>query len=319
MEQYDVVIIGGACAGLTAALYTARRELKTLVITKTYGGQAAITTEIENYPGTGTILGPELMNKFKQQAETAGAQIKLGEVNQVTKIEEGKFEIKSTIGAFESKAVILAYGLEQRTLGVPGEKKLTGRGVAYCATCDAPFFKSKIVGVVGGGNSSFDAAEYLSNIAKKVYLFNRSDKFRAEQVLIDQVNAAGNVESMNFTEIKEFIGEQKLEKVILLNNQTQQETELNLDGVFIEIGWITKTDMIKDLVNLDERGYVIVDNENKTSAPGIFAAGDITNTPFKQAVISAGDGAKAAMSTAKYIQMLRGKNGSIGLAPDLTR
>ena len=300
MEKFDVVIIGGASAGLTAALYASRRALKSLVITETIGGQAAITTEVENYPGAGKIAGPILMNQFKEQAEAAGAQIKLGRVDSVQKQDSG-FLIKSTVGEFESLTVILAFGLQHRVLSVPGEKELSGKGVAYCATCDGPLFKNKIVGVVGAGNSAFDAVDYLASICEKVYLFARSDQYRAEQVLIDAVENNPKVEVMNFTEIKEFIGEKKLEKVIVKNNQTNTESEIDLNGVFIEIGWQTRTDFLGDLVKLDEKGYVMIDNEAKTSAQGIFAAGDITNTPFKQIVISAGEGAKAALSAARFI------------------
>ncbi len=317
MNKYDVIIIGGAPAGLTASLYTARRALSTLIITKDLGGQVSITTEVENYPGTGTITGPELMDKFREQAESAGAKIKYDEVIEV---EEGggDYTVKIKSGEeFGAQAVILAFGLEHRKLNAPGEKELTGRGVAYCATCDGPLFKNKIVGVVGGGNSAFDAADYLSDICEKVYIFNRTEKYRAEQVLIDAVKAKDNIEIMNFTEVKEFKGNDKLEKVILLNNQNGSETELTLSAVFVEIGWMTKTDFVKDLVDLDEYGYVVTDKEAKTSHAGIFAAGDVTNSPFKQAVISAGEGAKAALSAAKYIQEKRG--GQFSLAPDLSR
>ena len=251
----------------------------------------------------------------------SGAEIKTGLVSEINKIGD-KFQVVSSIGEFESKVVILAFGLKQRQLGVPGENELIGRGVAYCATCDAPFYKQKKVGVVGGGNSSFDAAEYLADIAAEVHLFVRTDKYRAEQTLIDAVKSANNVTIHNFTEIAEFIGEQKLEKVKLKNNKTNEKSELELDGVFIEIGWESQAGKIKgvsELVELDERGYVIIDNQSRTSTPGIYAAGDVTNTPFKQAVISAGEGAKAAMSAAKYIQETKGTDGSPGLTPDWTR
>ncbi|HCC23369.1 TPA: thioredoxin reductase [Candidatus Falkowbacteria bacterium] len=318
MDKYDVIIIGGACAGMSAALYTSRRALKTLVVTTTIGGQLALTTEVENYPGILSVTGPELARKLKEQAEKSGAMIKIGQALDVIKAEDG-YVIKTSIGDFEAKAVILAFGLKQRQIGVPGEKELTGRGVAYCATCDAPFFKNKKVGVVGGGNSAFDAAEYLSRIASEVHLFVRSDKYRAEQTLVNAVQQAKNIVIHNYTDIKEFIGSNKLEKVMLVNNQSNEKSELALDGVFIEIGWESQTKKIggvADLVKLDERGYVVVDNQSRTSTPGIYAAGDVTDTPFKQAVISAGEGAKAAMSAAKYLQQLTGVGGSEELRPD---
>lgn len=303
MNQYDVVIIGGASAGLTAALYSARRALKTLVITKNIGGQAAITSEIENYPGTGAIPGPILMMKFKEQAEQAGAEIKIGEVFSIEK-QNTYFLLKSSVGEFKALTVILAFGLEHRKLNIPGEEEFISRGVAYCATCDAPLFRKKIVAVVGAGNSAFDAADYLANFAEKVYLLARSDEYKAEQVLIDAVKSNPKVEIMNFTEIIEILGNKKVEKIKVKNNKTNEVAELVVDGVFVEIGWQTQTGFIKDLVKLDELGYVIVDNEAKTSTPGIFAAGDVTNSPFKQVVISAGEGAKAALSAARYLQKL---------------
>lgn len=302
MEKYDVIIVGGACAGLSAALYTGRRAMKTLILTKDIGGQAAITTEIENYPGTGTILGPALMNKFREQAEEAGAEIKMTAVTSIKK-EGNEFVVSTEVGDFLSAAVILAFGLTHRKLNVPGEKELTGRGVAYCATCDGPLFKNKIVAVVGGGNSALDAADYLADLASKVYMFVRADSFRADETtLIKEVENNPNIEIRYQTEITEIVGDPKLEKVKLNTGE-----EVSLDGLFVEIGYTTQTEFVKDLVQIDERGQIVVDAEQKTSTPGIFAAGDVTTAPFKQAVISAGDGAKAALSATRYIKQMRGE------------
>ncbi|MEK7159518.1 MAG: FAD-dependent oxidoreductase, partial [Patescibacteria group bacterium] len=300
MKKYDLIIIGGACAGLTAGLYGARRGLKTLILTKDIGGQAGITFEIENYPGTGKVNGYELMMNFKKQAEDAGAEIQIAEVNEIES-REGAFVVKSSVGEYEASSLILAFGLEHRKLGVIGEKEFLGKGVTYCATCDGPLYKRKTVAVVGGGNSAFDAAEYLSGLCKKVYLIHRSDKFRADQVLIDVVKNKSNIEVMVNTEIAEIVGKERVEKVIFKNGQ-----ELQLDGVFIEIGYSPKTDFIKDLVKLDEIGQVIIDKEGKTNVPGIFGAGDVTDTVFKQVVISAGEGAKASLSAARYLQSSKG-------------
>jgi len=172
---YDVIIVGGASAGLTAAIYSARRALKTLVLSKDVGGQAAYATIIENYPGFESVPGPELMLKFKAQAEKAGAEFKMAEVTKIEK-KENIFSVTTSVGEFSAKALILSFGLEHRRLNIPGEKELTGRGVTYCATCDGPLFKNKTVGIVGGGNSAFDAAESLSGICTKVYLFVRTDQ-----------------------------------------------------------------------------------------------------------------------------------------------
>lgn len=300
MKKYDVIIIGGACAGLSAGLYAGRRALKTLILTKDIGGQVAITTEIENYPGAGKIAGSQLMLKFKEQAEGAGAEIIL---EAATKIEKkGQEFIVSTVKEkFAALSVILAFGLAHRQLNVPGEKELTGFGVAYCATCDGPLFRGKTVAVVGGGNSAFDAADYLGELCEKVYLLVRSDKFRADQVLIDSVKARKNIEIITNVQIQEIVGDKRVEKVILNSGN-----EIVLQGVFIEVGYEPQTKFLGELVKLDERGQIIVDMEAKTSEPGIFAAGDVTNIIFKQAVISAGEGAKAALSAARYVQGVKG-------------
>lgn len=310
MGKYDVIIVGGACAGLSAGLYTARRALKTLILSKDIGGQAAIATEIENYPGTGPIAGPTLMNKFKEQATNAGAEIQFAEVTMIEKQDDG---FKITVGENEyfGLAVVLAFGLSHRHLGLPNEKELTGRGITYCATCDGPLFRHKVVAVVGGGNSALDAASYLSDLCEKVYMIVRADKFRGdEMVLVDEVKSKTNVEIKFNSQIKEIVGETKLLKIIL---ESGEEVELN--GLFLELGYVAKTEFVKDLVSLDERGQIIVDNEGKTSTPGIFAAGDVTNTSFKQVVISAGEGAKAALSASRYIKNIKGEVDK----PDWTR
>lgn len=302
MDKYDVIIIGGACAGLSAGLYTGRRALKTLILTKDIGGQAAITTEMENYPGTGVISGPELMNRFKDQAIHAGAEIKMAEVTKIEKFENG-FKVVAGGSEYFALGLILGFGLSHRHLGLPRERELIGRGITYCATCDGPLFRNKVVAVVGGGNSALDAASYLSDICAKVYLIVRANKFRGDEVvLVDEVNGKENVEIKYNSQIKEIIGDNKLEKVILESGE-----EIALNGLFLEIGYVPQTELVKDLVALDERGQIIVDAEGRTNVPGIFAAGDVTNTPFKQAVISAGDGAKAALSASRYIKNIKGE------------
>ncbi|MBI5076768.1 FAD-dependent oxidoreductase [Candidatus Falkowbacteria bacterium] len=315
MTKYDVIIIGGACAGLTAGLYASRRALKTLILTKDIGGQAGITDEIENYPGFDAVSGADLMLKFKTQAEKWGTEIRSAEVVGLEK-KENNFVVKSADADFEALSVILAFGLARRQLGIPGEKELLGRGVTYCATCDGPLFKNKIVAVVGAGNSAFDAADYLSKICKKVYLIHRSEKFRADAVMIDSVKKRKNVEILTNVEIVQLNGEERLESAVLkFKVPSGVEKIIAMDGLFIEIGFEPKTDFLKGMVALDERGQIIVDHEQKTSAPGIFAAGDITNVPFKQIVISAGDGAKAGLSAARFVQNAKGAED----APDWTK
>jgi thioredoxin reductase (NADPH) len=318
MEKYDIIIVGGACAGLSAAIYGGRRALKTLVITKDIGGQIATTTEVENYPGTGTLMGPELAQAFRQQAEDSGAEIKFGEVTKIEK-QSDVFSIATSIGDFEAPVVILAFGLEHRKLNVPGEKEFTGKGVSYCATCDGPLFKGKTVGIVGGGNSALDAAEYLSNLAEKVYMFIMDDTYyNPEKALVEAVEKAENVEVMFQTKVKEIIGDQFVEKVEIFNIHTDESSEVELNGLFVEIGWVAKTEFLKGLVAMNEKGFIVVNNKNETSLPGLYAAGDVTDTPYKQAVISAGEVAKAAIAASQYLQQQQGAK-VVSTVPDWTK
>lgn len=304
-KEYDLIIIGGGAAGLTAAIYAARRTLATLVIAKDIGGQANLASSIENYPGRYPIGGYELVSEIKKQAEEFGAQVLLTEVSEIKK-EADEFIITTPENNFKAKALILAFGLTPRDLGVPGEREFKNKGVSYCANCDGPLFKDKTVAIVGGGNSALDAAEYLSRVAKKVYLIHRADSFRGEQVLIDRVKEIKTIELFFNTEVKEIKGTDKVNAVLVQNNQSSKERELECDGVFVEVGYIAKTDLIKEFVKLNPRRQVIVNNNCETSCPGIFAAGDVTNSPYKQLVIAAGEGAKAALQAYQYLQ--KGKN-----------
>lgn len=299
---YDTIIIGAGAAGLTAAIYAARRTLKTLVICKDVGGQTATTSDIENYPGFKRIDGLELMTKFKKQAELYGVTFVNGIVNQIKK-ERDYFSITQGIGIYHGKTVILGFGLSERELEVPGEKEFKGRGVSYCATCDAPLYKNKTVAVVGGGNAALDAAELLSKIASKVYFIHRRNKFTGEQVLIDRVNQAKNVKIIWNSQIIEIKGDKKINSIIIGGfPNSDNKKELNLDGLFVEVGNYAKTDWLKDLVNTNEKGEIIINANCETNVPGIFAAGDITTTTFKQIVISAGEGAKAALQAYRFLQ-----------------
>ncbi|PIR06574.1 MAG: thioredoxin-disulfide reductase [Candidatus Komeilibacteria bacterium CG11_big_fil_rev_8_21_14_0_20_36_20] len=300
-DIYDVVIIGAGPAGLTAAIYTARRALKTLVISKDVGGQMSLTDDIENYPGFETIGGLELGQKFQQQAQKAGAEFIFEEIVKLEKQDKTFFLKTVSNKEIKSKTVILAFGLMPRDLKVPGEKELTGKGVTYCATCDGPLYRDKTVIVVGGGNAALDAAEFLSRIAQKVYLLHRRDQFRGEQVLVDQVKAAKNVEIIYNADTKEIKGQNKVEALAYITNDGQ-EGEVKVDGVFIEIGHVAKTDWLKELVELSERQEIKISKDCETNLPGIFAAGDISDITYKQAVISAGEGAKAALQAYRYLQ-----------------
>ncbi|TAL47550.1 thioredoxin-disulfide reductase [archaeon] len=298
---WDVIIIGGAAAGLTAAMYTARRKVKTLVITKETGGQTATATYIENYPGFSHIAGPRLMQKFEKGARKAGAEIFIDEVSSV-KEHDKKFTVTTTSGdSYEAKSLILTFGKTPRDLGVPGEDKLKGRGVSYCATCDVPLFSNKTIAVVGGGNSALDAAIYGSKTCKKVYLVHRRDSFRGFEYMVERAKARPNIEILYNSVVAEIKGDGKVSGAVIQNTQTNEKKEIQLDGVFVEIGHVVKTDFLKGLVNLNDNGEVIVDINNMTSRQGVFAAGDLTQLPFKQVITSAGDGCKAALAAYNYL------------------
>ncbi|MBT4349600.1 thioredoxin-disulfide reductase [bacterium] len=306
---YDVIIIGAGPAGLTSAIYTTRRALKTLVISKDIGGQAAWTDIIENYPGFEEVGGLELMQKFQNQAKKSDTEFLMTEVSSLTK-DGDIFEVKTlNEKEFKAKAVILNFGLTPRNLEVPGEKQLIGKGVAYCATCDGPLYKGKDVVVVGGGNSALDAAEYLSNIANQVYLLHRRDTFRGEQVLIKEVKDAKNIEIIYNANTSEIKGENKVTALVYKTNDGETG-ELKVDGVFVEIGHIAKTTWLGELVEYTDRKEIIISRDCETKTPGLFAAGDVTDITYKQVVISAGEGAKAALQAARFLQ------GTKVLAPD---
>ncbi len=308
---YDVVIIGGAAAGLTAAIYTTRRAMKTLVVTQDIGGQAASTPDVENYPGFEHIDGLELMQRFQKQAKKFGAEFVFAEVKEIKK-KDNTFIVRNNDKEFEARAVILAFGLTHRHLGVPGEDRLGGKGVSYCATCDAPLFKNKEVAVVGGGNSALDAALLLSQLAKKVYLIHRRDKFRGEEFLANKVQAADNIEILYNSKTKEISGETVVEKIIVTDVADESKVrEVPVQGVFVEIGFQVKADLIKNLVKLDDNKQIIISSDCETSEPGIFAAGDVTNISYKQIIISAGEGAKAALQAYKYLNA--GASSAIGI------
>ncbi len=285
--MYDVVIIGAGAAGLTAAIYARRRLMKTLVISLDIGGQALLTEQIENYPGYLDKSGPKLMRIFEKQARDFGAEILIGYVTKVEKVND-HFKVISNVGEFETKTVI-------------------GRGVSTCVTCDAPFARNKVVAVVGGGNSALEGVEVVSKFANKVYLIHRRDQFRADEITVEKVKKLPNVEFILNTVITEIKGDKKLESIVIQNVKTGETKELKVDMVFLEIGHETKIDFVKHLVKTDEYNQIITNKAAETSCPGIFAAGDVTDSPYKQLVISAAEGAIAALSAYNYIAKKEGK------------
>ncbi|MFA6594187.1 MAG: FAD-dependent oxidoreductase [Candidatus Buchananbacteria bacterium] len=306
MSNYDVIIIGGGPAGLTASIYARRRELKVLVIAKAVGGQAALAHEVQNWPGTESTTGLELTQRMKVQAEKWGVEFVSDEVQSVTE-NSGVFIVKTAQTEYQAAAVILAFGLTPRDLGVPQEKELTGRGVSYCATCDGPLFKNKTVAVIGGGNSASEAAEYLSRLVRQVYLLSDSCNAAADAALVEEVKALKNVQVICGLKVTAVVGSDKVAGLKYNDLQTNEEKELAVDGIFVEIGFSPRTDWIKDTVKLNERKEIITDKVGATSQPGIFAAGDCTDVGFKQMTIAAGEGAKAALSAYKYLAAKKGK------------
>jgi thioredoxin reductase (NADPH) len=309
---YDVIIVGGASAGLTAATYASRQGLKTLVITKDIGGQALLTNAIENYPPFEHIGGFELMQKFEQQARNFGTEFAYEEVHSITEHQGGDFTIKTNNkdNEYSGYALILAFGKTPRDLNVKGEKELKGRGVSYCAVCDGPFFKTKKVAIVGAGDPALEAALYLKEIASQLYIIYGTDKPVGSQESIDLLHNKDNNNRIYFISnsiLKAINGNSKVESLTVYNSKTKSESKLDVDGVFVEMGYVARTDIVKDLVQLNGNKEIIVDEYCGTSTKGIFAAGDVTDVPYKQAIISAGQGAIAALSAYNYLQRLSGR------------
>ncbi len=307
---YDTIVVGGSAAGLTAALYSARQGLRTLVLTKDIGGQMLLTNEIQNYPGIINITGFDLSTKFRDQAELYGAEFVYDEV---TSVEEDKecpglcFKVRTSENEYNATTVILAFGKTPKDLGVPGEERLKGRGVSYCAVCDGPLFKGRTVAVVGSGDQALEAVNYLSGVAGKVYLVHNYARPIGSEEMREQVTSLRNVEAIPNSKVVEIRGDSVLQAITLLNSENGTKTDVDVDGLFIEIGYVANTDFLANLVRLNYRKEIEIDREGRTSSQGIFAAGDITDLPYKQAVISAAQGSVAALSAYNYIQRLRGR------------
>ncbi len=299
--MYDAIIIGAGAAGMTAAIYTCRKKLKTAVVSIDVGGQTNLTSHIENYPGTGPMHGIELMRKFHDEAVGFGAELIMGKVNKVDRI-ENSFRIWLANGeTYDCRALILAYGKVPKSIGIEGEEKFMGRGVSTCVTCDAPLYKNRDVAVIGGGNSAIEGALELATIAKKVYLIHRRDAFRADEITVEKLKNNSKIELVINSIPTKIIGDKNVDGISVENVVTKEKRELKADGVFIEIGYVVDTSFVQHLVKVNEKKEIIVDERGNTSCPGIFAAGDITPVPFKQTVIAAGEGAKAALECYRWL------------------
>lgn len=298
--MYDIMIIGGGPAGLTASVYTARKKLNTLVLTKDFGGQPMWTTEIENYMGYQFITGPELMEKFDEQARRHSDNIKYEEARKLTANDDNTFTVETGDGRYQAKAVIIASGKRPRRMEVPGEVEFTGRGVSYCATCDGPLFANKTVAVVGGGNSAVQAAYELSGVAEKVYIIVRN-RYSADPVMMDKLQQAKNIVELQGYVSKAVEGNRFVEKFVVARKDRGEETGLAVQGIFVEIGLNPNSEFAEGVVALNKRREIMVDCRCRTNIPGIFAAGDVTDGVDKQIVIAAGDGAKAALIAYEYL------------------
>lgn len=300
--MFDVIIIGGGPAGYAAALYTARANLSTMVIEKLApGGQMSTTDIVENYPGFSEgINGFELGMQMQQGAERFGVQTKYAEVTSVD-LEANPKVVCTAKETFEAKTVILALGAFPRELGLSNERDLRGRGVSYCATCDGMFYKDKAVVIVGGGNTAVADALFLNKICKKVYLVHRRDELRASKTYLEQLQKAENLEIMWNSEVKEIFADQVVTGVKLYNKVEDVEQEIACDGIFVAVGNVPNTELIKGQVDLDEVGYALADETTRTNVPGVFAVGDMRQKPLRQIVTAVADGAVASKYAEEYI------------------
>ncbi len=302
--DYDLVIIGGGPAGLTAGIYASRARLNVLLLEKVApGGQVLVSDWIENYPGfpEGTS-GYDLVTKMVEQAKQFGLTIETGEVLSLDLSEAAKkIELKGK--TITTLSIIIATGASPRKLGVPGEDMFIGKGVSFCATCDGPFFKDSVVAAVGGGDTAVQESNYLTKFAKKVYLIHRRDELRATKILQERAMANDKIEIM-FDSVLTGIygGLTNVEKINVKNLKTEEEKEILVDGCFIWVGTFPNTSFLKDSVKVDEYGFIIVNQSMETSAPGVFAVGDVRNTPLRQIVTAVGDAAIAAVSAEHYIE-----------------
>jgi len=302
--MYELIIIGGGPAGMTAAVYAARKKLNTLLISYDIGGQVLWTTGIENYMGYQFIEGLELMKKFEEQVKQFPLDMKTGEKVSSLSQTNGGFEARTDKGeSYQAKAAIIAAGKRPRQLNVPGEEKLRGRGVTYCAICDGPLFAGENVAAIGGGNSALEAADDMVKIAERVYLVSLTP-LTGDQILIDKVKAANNLTMFLEHEVLEIKGESRVKGIKIRDLKSKLERELDVGGIFIEIGLIPNSEPFKGIAPLNGFGEIEVSCANETGVPGLFAAGDVTNIPEKQIVVAAGEGAKAALKAHRYLQRL---------------
>jgi len=302
---YDLAIIGGATAGLSAAIYAGRKKLTTVILTKEIGGQSLLTETIENFPGFESISGRELIKKMEAQVKKYGVEIKDGlEVESILKKEDFfEIKIKNFEDTFLVKSIIIATGKNYKRLNIPGEKEFENKGVSFCSICDAPLFQDKDVAVIGGGNSGLNSALDLLKYANKIFVLEAGPKIRGDELLQEKLKESGKVEFFVNVQPQEILGKNFVEKIVYNDLEKGEIKELEVGGVFINIGWEPATKFLKGFVNLNEWGEIIINPKtNESSVLGVFAAGDCTDTLYKQCVIAAGEGAKAALSVYNYLK-----------------
>ncbi len=304
--MYDVIIIGGGPAGAAAAVYTARKRLKTLLLTESFGGQSIVSDDIQNWIGEPHISGFDLAKKFEAHVRSFPDIVEVKTLERAARVKEAgeNFSVETEKGnTYEGKTIILSAGARRRKLGIPGEKEFDGKGVAYCSTCDAPLFAGKKVAVVGGGNAGLEAVQDLFPYAEEVYLLEYGTALKGDPVTQEEIKKNPKLKEVLFNaQTLEVLGEKFVTGLKYKNTKTGEETTLAVEGVFVEIGSIPNSEIVKDLVEVDQWGQVKIDSKHaSTSHPGIFAAGDITDDPYKQNNISAGDAVKAALAAYNYL------------------
>jgi thioredoxin reductase (NADPH) len=300
--EQDVIIIGGGPAGLTAALYAARAAAKPLVLVgDTVGGQTATTHDIENYPGFPEgVGGAALANQMQMHAEGFGAQVHFDMVTAVD-LKTYPFKVRTRSQEYTAKTIIISTGSSPRKLGVPGEKEFTGRGVSYCGACDGYFFKDRPVVVVGGGNSAIDESLFLTRLVSGITIIHRRDELRADPILQERAFADAKIEFLWDTVVQEILGDQEVDAVRVRNVKTGEVSTIDTDAVFIYIGHLPNTELFRGQLELDERGYIVTDRRQRTSVPGVFAAGDVQDPIFRQIVTAAGTGSAAAIEAIRFL------------------
>ena len=299
--MYDIGIVGGGTAGMTAAIYGQRAGKRTIIIEGgNFGGQITSSPNVENYPGIASVSGSEFSMNLLDQAMKLGAETVVEKVTGI-RSEDGIKVVETTGGVYTCRSVILATGVTHRHLGIANEERLTGAGVSYCATCDGAFFRGRDVAVIGGGSTALQDAEFLSNYCNKVYLVHRRDEFRGEDSIVKRLSAKENVEFVLSTVVKDILGDNMVEGLILTNKKTGKDFRLDVAGVFIAVGQIPKNEIFADVVKLDADGFILAAEDCITSRPGIFAAGDCRTKEVRQLTTAAADGAVAALAACRYI------------------